>query len=665
VLQVDPLGPAAGRLQAGEQLRAIDGMVLSARDLLEEPDALSTFTLYHAFLARQQQLYRLLQQETVTLQLSDGRSVQLTPAAHRPLHALPWLFWYQIVCGAIVFLAGMSVLAFRPREQATRYYALTGLGLLIAICSSAVYSTRELAIDGELLYALSLINQFGTFLFAAHFISILWYYPQRLHGFPFGPVMIASYTLCWLLTLLQAYETLDAAMRYPILAGLAINLSLAGIQWHLSRNRPVQRAILKWFLLAWLSGTTLYIGLYTAPLLLDIPPLITQSSGWAILFTVYLGIAMGITRYRLFNLDRWVVTGWYWFLGGMAVIAIDALLVSLLDLNSALALATSLAVAGWLYFPARQFLMSRLSWHHRYSVDYRELMPTLLTTMLNARHHELQQEWQNLLTQLFSPLHIAPRPTQAEQVKVDSEGVSLSIPGFRDTPGLELSYAERGSRLFNEDDRRLADAIHRIFCHIQAFREAFSLGVQEERQRLARDLHDDVGARLLSLVYAANEGTQADLARETLQELRAVIRDLEHKDYSLSATLTELRSETARRCRERGVKLQWQQPDPLHEHPLEARQHANLQRMVREAVSNALRHSDASRLQIIVQQEAEQLSLQISNDNVRFDDGTPHRPGRGMRNIRSRAEELGGHAEWLMGEAAPLGGYTVNITIRL
>jgi signal transduction histidine kinase len=600
----------------------------------------------------------------MALHLADGRVVQFVPHPNRPIRSLPFLFWYQLACGAIVFLAGMGILVFRPREQITIFYALTGLGLMLASSSAAIYSTRELALEGGLFYSLSLLNQFGTLLFAGPFISILWYYPQRIHRFPLGPVVIGIYMVCWLFNLFQLHSSLDVVMRYPIFIGLAINLSLAMMQWKLSTNQPLQRAILKWFLLAWLSGTTLYIGLYTAPLVLHMDTIISQSLGWGILVTVYMGIALGITRYRLFELDRWVVTGWLWFLGGIVILFFDVLLVSLLDIHDHLSLAISLGIAGWLYFPVRQYIWTRLSWNRK-QIDYREMLPTILNTLLNSRLNDLHLEWRRVLQSLYSPLHIESVQQMPERVELNSEGVSLTMPGIHGLAGLQLSYADRGSRLFNNDDRRFAEAIYQLFSHVQNFREAFSQGVQKERQRLARDLHDDVGARLLTLVYSAADERQGELARDTLGELRAVIQDLESEHHSIETTLSELRVETVERCQYHDVKLQWGKGGTSSEYPLSARQHANIKRIVREAITNALRHSDATKLIVDITIEAGKLIIEISNNNVHIVETNQSNPGRGMRNIESRAIELGGSAEWKIGRDSILGGYTVKIEIPL
>lgn len=663
VAAVDPDGPAAGVIEPGAHLHGIGGITLTREDLREEPDTYRYFRDYNAFLERQARIAAELAGGEVLLRFGDDRFVSITATPERPISALPLMFWYQLACGSIVFMAGMSVLAFQLRERVVIYYALTGFGLLLASAAAAIYSSRELALDGEVFYRLSLLNQFGSFLFAGTFISILWYYPQRIHPFPFGPVFIAGYIITWLLALLQVPETLDAAVRYPMFIGLALNLSMALTQWRRSRSNPVNRAILKWFLLAWLSGTTLYLGLYTVPLSLQMETVINQSLGWGILVTVYLGVAFGITRYRLFNLDRWVVTGWFWFLGGVSVIAVDLLLIGLLDFNNHLALAVGVALAGWIYFPIRQMFLNRFSWHYRRSVDYRELLPSLLMTALSTRATEMPIEWRRLHERIFYPLNIDEQLTSPEAVVMDPEGSSMTLPAFHTVKSLRLTYADRGSRLFTQEDRRLAEAVYRLFNQVQQFREAFNNGVQEERKRVARDLHDDVGAKLLTLIYSARDDAQGDLARETLQELRDVIRGLEHTDYSLLATLGELRREAERRCSAHGIELSWQQQEALGDTTLEARYHANMQRMLREALSNALRHSDARLILVTVRHHDGLLELTMQNDHARQEE-KDLRSGRGMHNIRARVQELGGHVEWVSTGGQET-SYTITITIPL
>ena len=123
--------------------------------------------------------------------------------------------------------------------------------------------------------------------------------------------------------------------------------------------------------------------------------------------------------------------------------------------------------------------------------------------------------------------------------------------------------------------------------------------------------------------------------------------------------------ETMSRCNAHDVELQWWQAQDLKDCVLDARQHANLKRIVREAVSNALRHSQTSTLRVEIEANLVHLTLQISNDSVETGQESASSSGRGTHNIRSRTEELGGAARWLVGEGARLGGYTVVVEIPL
>jgi signal transduction histidine kinase len=62
---------------------------------------------------------------------------------------------------------------------------------------------------------------------------------------------------------------------------------------------------------------------------------------------------------------------------------------------------------------------------------------------------------------------------------------------------------------------------------------------------------------------------------------------------------------------------------------------------------------------------AGKLVIEISNNNVHLAENNQSNPGRGMRNIESRARELGGNAEWAIGRDSILGGYTVQIEIPM
>lgn len=182
----------------------------------------------------------------------------------------------------------------------------------------------------------------------------------------------------------------------------------------------------------------------------------------------------------------------------------------------------------------------------------------------------------------------------------------------------------------------------------------------EERERIHADLHDDLGARLLQLVYQATDPAQADLARAALQDLRDVVTRSRGEPGSLEEVLSDIRREAEQRLAAAGIALVWEAPAELPPVELEPARALHLYRIVREAISNALRHARAQRLRVRVRCGVEQLDLELTDDGSA---GPPaEQSGRGMRNMQARAGELQGEIHWLAGTQ---GGTKVLLSVPL
>lgn len=168
----------------------------------------------------------------------------------------------------------------------------------------------------------------------------------------------------------------------------------------------------------------------------------------------------------------------------------------------------------------------------------------------------------------------------------------------------------------------------------------------EERERIYRDLHDDIGAKLLSLVIRAKTPEDTDIARAALRDLRDVVSRSTQSDAPLIDLLADWRAEIVGRCAAAHIQLVWNQPEELPERNLTAAEALNLGRILREAVSNVLRHAGAHALAIGVHCVNGHYQIALEDDG----NGKPRAPGRGMRNMQARAAQLGGEIEWTWGE---------------
>lgn len=192
------------------------------------------------------------------------------------------------------------------------------------------------------------------------------------------------------------------------------------------------------------------------------------------------------------------------------------------------------------------------------------------------------------------------------------------------------------------DDRARLDDYHRERENL--IRDQAIAG---ERERIYSDLHDDLGASLLQLIYAAPTVQHADAARAVLQNLRDVVTRSRGTPGSLADVLADIRSEATQRLATVGITLLWDESDALPDPPLETEAALHLHRIVREAISNVIRHAQAKKLRVRIRSGADRLGIELTDDGD--GDGALGHAGSGVRNMRERASELAADIAWKAG----------------
>ncbi|MFN3586974.1 MAG: ATP-binding protein [Moraxellaceae bacterium] len=663
--------PNRERLAPGDAIRAFllaESPLESRADLLiDEPDVLPTFADYNALMTDQEALAQALAANQLAVTLTNGRELVLTTReAH--LHDLPLLFWFQLFVGIGGAITGLLVWTLGPAGSgATRLYALTGFGYLIFAPAAAIYSTRELALPGDVFRALSVTNHFGALFFTASLSALLWVYPRRLGGVWMPLACYGAALAVWLADMTQAGG--PEIFHFGVLVVFALSVVFAGMQWWQTRRAPDDRAALRWFLLSIYLATGLFAGTIIIPAALSLPMPAPQGVMFGAFLIMYWGLALGVVRYRLFQLEAWWYAVWAWFLGGVAVVVLDVLLLSLFTVPEGLALSLSVAIVGWLYFPLRQKLWSWLGGRRERTLAQwlPDVLPLLIQTNAGeATEARLRERWPAILQTVYRPLQITPSDTtlaDGESARVADNGLALVVPDLRE-PGraLSLRHADDGARLFTRPDIATLESVQHLFALALDMFRARDTGARVERERIARDIHDDLGAKLLTLLHKAPDDLQP-LVRETIRDTRSLLNTLNFRDIVLGEAVTKWRDEARERCDAQDVTLDW---DNRLDHELglmlSSRQHANLTRVLREAISNALRHSGGNRLVVTLQRSGDQLHLHIQDNGRGQDGGAWQESGRGLAIMRARLAELQGHVDWL---TVPGSGCAVHVRMPL
>jgi len=656
-------GPAAG-IPAGAVFTGISGggerLDFVAEDFVIEPDgALGRFEDYRRFLARQEQLARIQNAERVTLHDISGGALELQPRETRPLTSFPPDFWVQLAVGVIAWLVSVSIWAFRRSDTGARYLLLSGAATLTFAPFAAVYSTRELALPGTLFRWLNDLNFLGGSLFGAALAALLLYYPRRLAPSWVGWTIVGV-TLAWYAAQqLGAFDSMVLARRLLVMITVASTFVLAGVHWRLTRKDPVARAALQWFLLSWLLGVSVFaIGVLLPQMFgIDTSPL--QGYGFLLFLLVYGGLAFGVLRFRLFELGEWWARAVAWAASLLLLVVLDLLFLLVLELSSGLSLGLALLITGLAWLPLRAWLWGRI--FPTGPVSERAAFQRVVEVALTRQPHEQPQRWTELLREVFDPLRIEPVQTGPEGgASLEQDGLVLVTAGGGSVPPMRLECARGGRRLFNLRDLALADELVGMLRHVVEGKHAYETGVVFERRRIARDVHDNLGAQLLNALHSEAPDRKDRMIREALADLRGIINDAADPG-SLEEALADLRHETAERLSANHIALDW----PLEEGEADEAPTGlvhTLRSIVREAVSNVIKHAGATEVRISIRLADGLLQATIEDDGVGFA-AREATSGRGLANMRNRAESLGGAVSWSAGRAGR--GARVEIELPL
>lgn len=650
VTEVYADGPSAGILRKGDVLLGLgasEGVItrFDARDMLPDPDFLPTFEELNIFFGRQQLLHAALSSPVTHIELADGREVKVQTRNGRPPAALPWSFWALNVYGVAAILIGSWVWGAAKDVRPAALLLGSGLGFLILCSSVSVIIGREIALPESGFRWWQGVYHLGNNLFSLFFIALLWNYPSPRE----------KQGVLWVVVLWVVFAWLNERFQWTNLPGhntetqVAI-LWLTGFvtvvfQWLRSRNRPADRAVLKFLCLSIvLFSVAAVVAYYHAGQAMGSPP-ISIEAALGMVLAVYFLLVFGVIRYRLFDVDRWWLYIWIWLAAGTAILGMDAIITMLLPQLSKYSLVIALVFIGWIYFPIRQWL-----WEKAFPATVAvlpEQLPGFILRLVTERRGDPEDEWRKLLKEVFMPLQIEASPLRAREARLLDSGERLYVPGMREG-GYELCLADHGGRLFTPRDARTIDAVAEIARRLSRQLDEYQRGVKAERDRIMRDLHDDVGGRLLTLVHQCESQKVGAVAREALDALREVIYFSLDADagVTLSEAVARWRSQLRDRLEQRGVRLEWDweiEDDDLP--PLPAIDMLNIGRILQEAVSNALRHAAPKSVQVVGRMRGGELMVTVVND-VTEAAGDPDGPawlgGKGIPNMERRAEEMGG-----------------------
>ena len=237
---------------------------------------------------------------------------------------------------------------------------------------------------------------------------------------------------------------------------------------------------------------------------------------------------------------------------------------------------------------------------------------------------------------------------------------------------MDVEKYRRVARALRESQQMNAELEERMQKKQQELENNFELlqrlsrqaAVAEERQRIMTDMHDGIGAQLISALSLAESDDAsppeiAALLRECIDDLRLTIDSLDSADSELLPALGNFRYRLERRLRPLGTELEWQVGDLPPLSRLSPSNLVHVLRILQEAFANVIKHAQASRVRVEVLRlpDARRVCIRVSDNGRGLASPAPR--GRGLGNMARRAAFVGGE----LSVSSTGGGTTVELRL--
>ncbi|MCH8180587.1 MAG: histidine kinase [Proteobacteria bacterium] len=482
---------------------------------------------------------------------------------------------------------------------------------------------------------------------AAALVHMALLQPQRRAGWQraTAPLWLAAAGL-WLLC-----SGLNSPLQWWLAqlscAGLA--LLAVGLASQAQRQAPhpltlVMRRLLLISILTWTTLTlALWLGARRADLSLQVATYGVAT--WEVFVTSLVLITPYLSRSRSVLQEFSLLAA-----SGTIAACLDLLFVALFSLGQFTSMTLSLFLSLGLYLSARRWLLSRLPRPDEVTMEQVFQQMFRIARQVERQPELMHEALVRLLRDLFDPLEIQVACGQVPEAMLRGNGAVMLVPvpcraNAHGQTTLVLKHARKGQSLFTTEDARLAHRIMEQLHRALTFDEAVEQGRSEERLRIAQDLHDDIGARLLTLMYQAPTPEMEDYIRHTIQDLKTLTRGLAAQSHMLSAAAAEWKRDLSHRLTVARCELAWRLSADT-DVQLNMVQWSALTRVLRELVSNAISHAQARRIEVCLTLEQDCLTLSVSDDGLGSDPAAwAH--GLGLGGVRKRVKQLGGTVRWL------------------
>ena len=465
--------------------------------------------------------------------------------------------------------------------------------------------------------------------------------------------MIAAIALLiWLNEWTHSIEWPWSPFYFPTIFLLLLAIYFLTKQAKLCASNSKVKTLFWWMMISILGGIGIIFLVYIIPIMLLDFSLFSTWIANTFCFTIFLSFVIGANHSELFSIKDW----WFkiWSIIGFCILLLifDVLFIVLLTLllfNTIPPYHLPLSlVLIWIY----------LFFRYKIKAYYQKDSPPYPFTQPISLFHESLHEKNFIqkLNDLYDPLAIETIDAFFNKPTSSSDGLilSVSLPLSVDDQalyqhsflkGYQLIGKNKGKHSFDSKDEKFISQLIEHYQYSQKLEDEKKVMLTKERERIMRDLHDDVAGDLLSLSHRVENKELKQQAQQALKNLRDIVYSIDDDQHqSLDELIANWRYETKQLTDCMGVSLNWPVFTFEISISINVSKAKQISRIFRELRSNAL-NNNTQNLIVTFQLKNNYLDFTIANDGVN-QKMIDWNLGKGINSVKYRVKSIEGTIHW-------------------
>lgn len=614
-------------------------------DITIWPHEKNNISSLNEFFDKHEAIYRILLNSVVIANKGETNEFEIKPYYGNAMNSLKWEFWSARLSNMLALLICVFVWIYKPYKKESFFMLLSGITYYMFGVFYSITLGKELTLPPDILKFSVYAQVLFLNLFAMSFFLLLTNYPNQILSKRIGIAFAAIVAFLTANYFLQLFNIPIHFYFSQFLVLYLIAIIIALLQWRKSNKNPVNKAANIVLQLSMLMPTGIIIFFYFIPISLNERALIPHIYTHLLLLLIYIGWTISILRFRLFEFERWWFKSWIWLICGFFVIAIDLFFLYIFDWSEEISITTSIIIVSFIYFPLRQsFFLIATSYQEPPITE--KIAHYFEKTKNISNMEDYDEKWKVLLIEIYKPVDVCTIYKPLVSESLSENGLYLSVRSLTKDYYYHLAGKDYGNRLFQKDDITYCNTLFKALLSITESNIAHQRIKLIERKRVMHDLHDNLGALLLTMSHSCESEADREQSRSALRLLRdTVYFSNSTADIQALDVLSRCRLELDGRLQGMGLSLNWKN-NIDKEISLSAKEGLALSCILREAFTNAIKYTSSPLIQICCANNTQSLSITIINSTNKIDSTSNWIAGTGMASIKRRCCSVGANANW-------------------